>query len=177
VDPNEVDMWMGTLSKSFASVGGYIAGRKKLVEYLKYSVPGFVYSVGLAPPNAAAALEALRLMQAEPETVERLRENSRFFLRVSKELGLDTGPAVGAAVVPIIVGDSILCLELSAALGEKGINVQPIVYPAVDNESARLRFFISALHSEEQLRYAAETTKSTLEELRAKRDGGARAQL
>ena len=68
VDPRDVDFWMGTLSKSFGSCGGYIAGGKALVEYLKYTAPGFVYSVGISPPNAAAALASLRLLQEEPRT-------------------------------------------------------------------------------------------------------------
>ena len=75
VDPADVDIWMGTLSKSFGSCGGYIAGSKPLVEYLKYTAPGFVFSVGISPPNAAAALASLRLLEEEPERVARLTEN------------------------------------------------------------------------------------------------------
>lgn len=172
VNPKDVDMWMGTLSKSFASVGGYIAGSKALIEYLKYTAPGFVYSVGLAPPNTAAALASLHLMQKEPEVVERVRENSKFFLNACRSLGLDTGLAAGAAVVPVIVGDSMHCVRLSAMLKERGINVQPIVYPAVEDESSRLRFFISALHTREQLTYAAKTTHEALNELRSPETSG-----
>ena len=80
VDPADVDLWMGTLSKSFGSCGGYIAGSKALVEYLKYTAPGFVYSVGISPPNAAAALASLRLLEEEPERVAKLADNSRLFL-------------------------------------------------------------------------------------------------
>ena len=72
--PADVDLWMGTLSKSFGSCGGYIAGSKALVEYLKYTAPGFVYSVGISPPNAAAALASLRLLEEEPERVTQLAE-------------------------------------------------------------------------------------------------------
>lgn len=79
----DVDIWMGTLSKSFGSCGGYIAGTKALVEYLKYTSPGFVYSVGLSPPNAAAALASIRLLEAEPERVVRLRHRSRLFLELA----------------------------------------------------------------------------------------------
>ena len=80
VDRADVDIWMGTLSKSFGSCGGYIAGCRELVEYLKYTAPGFVYSVGMPPSNAAAALASLRLLEAEPERVARLQANSRLFL-------------------------------------------------------------------------------------------------
>jgi 8-amino-7-oxononanoate synthase len=166
IDPRDVDIWMGTLSKSFASCGGYIAGSKELIRYLKFTAPGFVYSAGITPPNAAAALKSLELMRAHPEVVERLRSRSRFFLELAKSKGLNCGHAIGAAVLPVIVGNSMDCLKLSEALAKKGINVQPIVYPAVEDDGARLRFFISALHSEEQLRYTVETTARELELIR-----------
>ena len=74
VAPSSVDLWMGTLSKSLASCGGYIAGSDELIEYLKYTAPGFVYSVGISPPNAATALAALEVLQREPQRVARLRD-------------------------------------------------------------------------------------------------------
>src|SRR6059058_4775759 len=106
VDPRAVDIWMGTLSKSLASCGGYIAGPGALVEYLKYTSPGFVYSVGIPPSNAAAALASLRKLDAEPRRVATLRERSAYFLARCREEGLDTGDAVGTPIVPVIVGDS-----------------------------------------------------------------------
>lgn len=152
VRPEDVDLWMGTLSKSLASCGGYIAGCAELVEYLKYSNSGFVYSVGLSPANAGAALAALRKLRAHPELVTAVRERSRLFLELSRQYGIDTGMSDGSAVVPCIVGSSHKCLLLSRALGERGINVQPILYPAVDEKLTRLRFFVTARHSEEQIR-------------------------
>src|SRR6185295_4332923 len=103
IDPGTVDIWMGTLSKSFGSCGGYIAGCRELVEYLKYTAPGFVYSVGLSPPNAAAALASLELLQEEPERVAQLAENSRLFLRLAKDAGLNTGLSNETPVVPVIL--------------------------------------------------------------------------
>jgi acyl-CoA synthetase (AMP-forming)/AMP-acid ligase II/7-keto-8-aminopelargonate synthetase-like enzyme/acyl carrier protein len=85
LDPTSVDIWMGTLSKSFGSCGGYIAGSRELVEYLKYTAPGFVYSVGMPPANAAAALASLELLKKEPERVKRLQDRSRLFLSLAKE--------------------------------------------------------------------------------------------
>jgi len=166
VDPRDVDIWMGTLSKSFASCGGYIAGSEALVRYLKYTAPGFVYSAGLPPANAAAALESLRLMEAEPEVVEQLRQRSRFFLDLLRARGIDTGDAIGAAVVPAIIGNSLECLRLSESLAKRGINVQPIVYPAVEDDAARLRFFISALHTEAQLLETADAVREELSKIR-----------
>jgi 8-amino-7-oxononanoate synthase len=167
VDPKDVDLWMGTLSKSFASCGGYIAGSKALVRYLKYTAPGFVYSAGITPPNAAAALKSLELMHREPETVERLRKRSRYFLEGAKRRGIDTGLAMGAAVVPAIVGNSLDCMRLSEALAAKRINVQPIVYPAVEDDASRLRFFVSALHTEEQLDRTLDTVRDELHRIRS----------
>jgi 8-amino-7-oxononanoate synthase len=151
IDPMDVDFWMGTLSKSFASCGGYIAGNESLIRYLKYTAPGFLYSVGMAPPNAAAALKALELMQRHPEIVEQLRQRSKLFLDLARSKGINTGPAVGIAVIPAIIGNSVRCMQLSQALVNRRINVQPIVHPAVEEDSARLRFFISAAHTEDEI--------------------------
>jgi 8-amino-7-oxononanoate synthase len=158
----DVDLWMGTLSKTFASCGGYIAGSRALVVYLKYTTPGFVYSVGLPPPNAAAALEALRQLEATPERVARLQERARLFLELARARGINTGMSKDSAVIPCIVGNSVHCLQLSEALLRRGINVQPILYPAVEEEAARLRFFVSATHTEKQIR---ETVEAVAEEL------------
>jgi len=148
----DVDLWMGTLSKSLASCGGYIAGSAELVEYLAYTAPGFVYSVGLPPSNAAAALAALNVLRAQPQRVTRLRDRAELFLKLSRERRLNTGLATGTPVVPIIVGSSIKSLRLARALFDRGINVQPILHPAVAEHSARLRFFITTHHTESQIR-------------------------
>src|SRR5439155_14078859 len=107
VDRADVDLWMGTMSKSLASCGGYVAGSKALVQYLKYTAPGLIYSVGISPANAGAALEALRQLKAHPEKVRRLHERARLFLQLAREKGIDTGFAGGSAVVPAILGNSL----------------------------------------------------------------------
>ncbi len=164
IDARTVDIWMGTLSKSFGSCGGYIAGCRELVEYLKYTAPGFVFSVGMPPSNAAAALAALRLIEEEPERVARVQARSKQFLRLARQRGLNTGLSNNTPVVPIIVGNSLHALKLSRRLFERGINVQPILYPAVEEEAARLRFFITACHSEMQI---VQTVNAVAEELGA----------
>jgi len=151
VDAREVDIWMGTLSKTFGSCGGYIAGTHALIEYLKYTSPGFVYSVGLPPSNAAAALAALRLLENEPERVAAVQHNSRFFLAEARKRGLNTGLSNNTPVVPVVIGNSLHALKLSHELFKRGINVQPILYPAVEEAATRLRFFITSMHSEEQI--------------------------
>ena len=154
VDPASIDILMGTLSKTLASCGGYIAGSGALIEYLKYTVPGFVYSVGITPPNAAAALASLRVLAAEPERVARVRDNARLFARYAREAGLDTGKSGAGGVVPVIVGDSARAVRISQALFAAGVNAAPMISPAVPNDEARLRFFVSSEHTEAQLRSA-----------------------
>ncbi|HJT36223.1 MAG TPA: aminotransferase class I/II-fold pyridoxal phosphate-dependent enzyme [Pirellulales bacterium] len=165
VNPADVDLWMGTLSKSFGSCGGYIAGSKAVVEFLKYSAPGFVYSVGISPSNAAAALASIRLLEREPQRVARLHQRAELFLSLAKEHGLNTGLSKDTPVVPIILGDSLQCLRLSQALQQRGINVQPIVHPAVEERASRLRFFITSNHSEEQIRYTIDALAEELAKL------------
>nr|WP_246522629.1 aminotransferase class I/II-fold pyridoxal phosphate-dependent enzyme [Neoroseomonas terrae] len=162
VDAREVDIWMGTLSKTLSGCGGYIAGNADLIAWLKHSAPGFVYSVGMAPALAAAALEALAILQAEPERVARVQRNAALFLRLAKEAGLDTGTSAGLAIVPVIVGSSVGAARLSQALFEQGINVQPILYPAVPDSSARLRFFLSSEHSEAQIRSTIDAVQAAM---------------
>jgi 8-amino-7-oxononanoate synthase len=163
VDPSEVDIWMGTLSKSLVSCGGYIAGSKELVDYLKVVAPGFVFSVGMAPPTAAAALAAIELLEREPERVRRVNERAGLFLRFARDGGLDVGSSIGASIVPIVTGSSIRAGRLAQALFRRGVNVQPILYPAVPERAARLRFFLTASHTEEQIR---DTVAILLEESR-----------
>src|SRR5215475_5954023 len=95
IDPCGVDIWMGTLSKTLGSCGGYICGCRDLIEILKYQAPGFVYSVGLPPPATAAALAALRTLKADPDRVARLQANGRLFLEEARKAGLDTMTSAG----------------------------------------------------------------------------------
>lgn len=162
ISRRDVDVWMGTLSKAIGSCGGYIAGSRALVEYLKYTSPGFVFAAGITPPNAAAALASFQVLEREPERIERLHARARLFLTLAREAGLDTGLSNGTPIIPVILGNSHLALRLSEALFERGINVQPILHPAVEERAARLRFFITAKHSERQIR---DTVKAVAEEL------------
>jgi len=161
----DVDIWMGTLSKALASCGGYIAGSRALVQYLKYTTPGFLYSVGLSPADAGAALAALRLLHAEPERVARLRRIAAHFLMRAKARGLDTGHSAGSAVVPVVVGASRVALGLSQALLAEGILAAPIIHPVVPESAARVRFFLSAAHTIEQVDDTVDTVGRVLDVL------------
>lgn len=128
---------MDTLSKTLAGCGGYVAGRRELIDYLRFATPGYVYLVGLPPPLTAIAIEALRIMRAEPERMAAPQCNRRAFLQTSQAAGLDTGTSIGAVIVPVIVGSSIHAAQAADFLFEEGINVHPIIYPAVPEHTVR----------------------------------------
>ena len=164
-NPRDVDIWMGTLSKTTASCGGYIAGSQALVTLLKGAAGGFVYSVGLPPALAASARTALELIDREPERVARMQSNGRLFYELACAHGLDTGVSVGCSVIPVIVGDSMRAAQLSNDLLAAGINVMPIIHPAVPEGLARLRFFITSEHTPEQIQFTVATTAEKLQAL------------
>jgi 8-amino-7-oxononanoate synthase len=151
VDPQRVDIWLGTLSKTLVSCGGYVAGSRALIDYLKLTAPGMVYSVGLPAPAAVAALTAIRLMQREPDRVARLQSNSQRFLATARAAGLDVGTSWGYAVIPVILGDSLRTITLADRLLSQGYNAFPIIPPGVPERSARLRFFISSEHTHAEI--------------------------
>jgi len=166
VNPANVDIWMGTLSKALASVGGCIAGSHALIEILKYTTPGFVYSVGLSPPVAAAALAACEVMPKETWRLAKLRDNGRFFLESAKARGLDTGLSIGASIIPVIVGNSPHAVFLSERLLKRGYNVFPAMLPGVAENQARLRFFMTSRHTPKQIEDALDAVAEELEAVR-----------
>ncbi|MBB4350341.1 MULTISPECIES: aminotransferase class I/II-fold pyridoxal phosphate-dependent enzyme [Rhizobiaceae] len=171
VDPQEVDIWMGTLSKTTSSCGGYIAGSQALADILKAEAGGFVYSVGLAPVLAAAAKAGLDILRSEPERTEELHRNGALFLQEARKAGLDTGLSVGFSVVPVLVGDSLRAVQLSNELLDDGVNALPIIHPAVPEGQARLRFFITCNHTDDQIRHAVEATARRLKALQERNFG------
>lgn len=162
VERSAVDVWMGTLSKALGACGGFVAGSESLVKYLKYTCPGVIYTVGLSPPSAAAALTAIRKLDTGDERVAALQARARQFLSLVKERGLNTGAAGGTPIVPVILGNSLHTLAAARMMQQRGISVPPIVPPAVREEGARLRFFVSALHTPEQLRATADAARDVL---------------
>ena len=165
---SDADIWMGTMSKSLASMGGWISGSKELIMYMRYTAPGFVYAAGVPPALGVAALTSLELMQQEPERVAKLQSNSKYFYDVLRARGIDTGPSLGLSpVIPVITGDSMIAMQLSQRLLDGGINAKPIIYPAVSEDSARLRFFLSSTHSEAELLQTANAIESILKDLRS----------
>lgn len=156
LDASDVEIWMGTISKALGSSGGYIAGQKEMIHYLKYTAPGFVYSTGISPADAGAALAAIQTMQSEPERLERLHSNAELFLKLCQKHNINTAEAGGTGIVPVIVGEPGPCIQLANTMYEHAINVQPILYPVVPRDACRLRFLLNSEHTEEQIRYTVE---------------------
>jgi len=167
VDPAEGDLWMGTISKALGAGGGYLAGAERIVRYLGFTTPAFVFSTACSPPNAAAALEGLRVIGREPWRVTRLRERSELFLKLAADCDLDTGSSGDTPVIPVIVGSSERAILVSQLLLERGINARPILYPAVRESLARVRFFITAEHDEEQIVQAVEAVADVMDATRS----------
>jgi 8-amino-7-oxononanoate synthase len=167
VPSRSVDILMGTLSKTLAGCGGYIAGDRSLIGYLRHSAPGFLFSVGLSPPDTAAAIAALGILEKEPERAQNLRDTARLFRYLARRHGLAVGGAEESPVVPLVIGDSERCVRLSLRLLELGINVQPIIHPAVAEDAARLRFFITTNHTEGHFRATLPLIARELEQLTA----------
>jgi 8-amino-7-oxononanoate synthase len=152
VDPDRIDLIVGTMSKTLASCGGYVCGKKQVIDWFRYTLPGFVYSVGLSPVILAAARTALRLMQEETWRIAKLADNAELFRTVAHEAGFSTGPAIGRGVVPILFSSDVETMWASQHLLENGYYVPPVVRIGVPKDGPRLRFFFSANHSEAEIR-------------------------
>jgi 7-keto-8-aminopelargonate synthetase-like enzyme len=147
-----VDIWMGTLSKSLASCGGYVAGNAELIWAIKMLGPGLCMFVAPpTPPQVAAAIAAFDLMVAEPERVARLRTSAANALAAARDGGWDTGSSDGTAIIPIILGASDRAATMSVGLLQAGINAAAVGYPAVSEGDARIRLFMSADHTDEHI--------------------------
>ena len=165
-DPAEVEIWMGTPSKTLAAAGGYIPGSRALIDLIKYTSPGLVFSVDLSPPAAAAATAEVDVMMREPWRAAALRRNGLFLLKQARRL--DTGLSIGASVVPVIVGNSPQTAMLPKGLLECGFNVVPAVFPGVAENQAQLRLFVTSEHTPEQI---ANVIGAVAEELPKIRNG------
>ena len=165
LDGRDIDIKMGTLSKGLGTCGGYLAGDHDLVEYLRYNLPGFVFSVGISPPLAAATMEAIRLLQEDPSIMASLHRNIRVFREEAKKRRLNTCLAGETAVLPILVGGDEEAYLLSTKLLEKGVFAPSAVYPAVPRGKARLRFCVISEHTPEQIVFALDTLVETAKEL------------
>jgi 8-amino-7-oxononanoate synthase len=149
----DVDLIMGTFSKSLAAIGGFIASTERVINYIKHHSRPFIFSASAAPASVAAVLAALDVMRDEPERIERLRENARFMKTELDALGFDTGSSQ-SPVIPIVVGELERCFKVWRWLSEQGIFVNPVVPPAVPPVRTMVRLSLTAGHTRQQLVWA-----------------------
>ena len=168
IEPRAIDIRIGTLSKAIPSVGGFAAVHAHVGALLRYSSHARVFSAAMTPPDAAAALAGLEILEREPERVTRLRQNAATFRARLAEHGMDTFGSE-TAIVPVRVGDVLRTLSTAHSLLDRGVYVNPILSPGVPVGSERLRCFVTATHSEEDLLLAADTIADVVREARSPR--------
>ena len=151
----QVDLIMGTFSKSLAAIGGFIAGSERVINYLMHNARPFLFSASAAPASVAAVLAALEVMAREPERFERLWTNARFLNEGLERLGFATGKSA-SPIIPILVGDWQRCLQVWKFLQEQGIFVNPVLPPAVPPGHCLIRLSVTAGHTRQQLATALE---------------------
>jgi glycine C-acetyltransferase len=148
-----VDIQVGTLSKAIGALGGYVAGSRALIEFLYHRARPFLFSTSHPPAVAASCLAAIDVLESEPELIERLWDNTRFFKSGLQSLGFDTG-ASESPITPVIVGDAALAMKLSDVLFENGVFAQGIGFPTVPHGKARVRTIVTATHTRDELQFA-----------------------
>jgi 8-amino-7-oxononanoate synthase len=146
----DVDLVVGTCSKSFASVGGFIVGDAKIIDYIQHMSRSMIFSAALPPASVASISKAIDIIESEPERIKKLWDNSDYLLKRFKELGFDTGETQ-TPIIPIIIGDDTLTFSMWKALYEAGLFTTPVVSPAVPPKRSLLRVVVSATHTREQL--------------------------
>ena len=147
---DEADLIMGTFSKSFASLGGFIAGDDDVVHYVQHHARSLIFSASMSPANTAAALAALHVMEEEPERIERVNEIADYMRTEFRQMGFDVGNTV-TPIIPIIIGDDMPTMVAWKALYEAGVYTNPVIPPAVPSGSSLLRTSYMATHTDEQL--------------------------
>ena len=160
-----VDIQVGTLSKAIGALGGYVAGSRALIEFLHHRARPFLFSTSHPPAVAAACIGALDVLMEEPQLIDRLWENTRFFKGGLNALGFNTGLSE-SPITPVIVGDGALALRLSDRLFEEGVFAQGIVFPTVARDKARVRTIVAGTHTREELQFALDAFGKVGRELR-----------
>ena len=160
-----VDVELGTLSKAFGVVGGYLAAESLLIDYYEQSGRPYLFSSALTVPDTAAALKAVEILMESDELVRRLWDNAKYFKEQMQSLGFDTGHSQ-TPITPIMLGESKVAQEFSAKLFEKGVFATPIFYPTVPKGKARIRVMISAAHTKEDLDFGLKAFEEVGKELK-----------
>jgi 8-amino-7-oxononanoate synthase len=151
----EVDMIMGTFSKSLASLGGFVAGDEIIIDYLKHKARSLIFSASMTPASVASVIAALEIIQSEPERIEQLWSNTRYAKQLLLEEGFELGPTE-SPIIPVYVRDNHKTFMLTKILQEEGIFVNPVVSPAVPSDASLIRFSLMATHTFSQIEEAVE---------------------
>src|ERR671912_277083 len=159
-----VDVQVGTLSKAIGALGGYVAGTRDLIEFLYHRARPFLFSTSHPPAVTAACIAALDVLMEEPEIIDRLWENTRFFKAGLERLGFNTGLSE-SPITPVIAGDGAKAMRLSDRLFEEGVFAQGIAFPTVARDRARVRTIVTATHTREDLQYALDAFEKVGREL------------
>jgi glycine C-acetyltransferase len=159
-----VDVQVGTLSKAFGSLGGYVAGNTALIEFLYHRARPFLFSTSHPPSVVLSCLAALDVLMDEPQIIERLWENTRFFKEGLRRLGFDTGLSE-SPITPVIAGEGAKAMQLSDKLFARGVFAQGIAFPTVPRDKARVRTIVTATHTREDLQYALDAFEAVGREL------------
>jgi glycine C-acetyltransferase len=159
-----VDVQVGTLSKALGSLGGYVAGTKDFIEFLHHRARPFLFSTSHPPGVAAACIAALDILEQEPELIDKLWDNTRFFKKGLEELGFNTGISE-SPITPVIAGEGAKAMALSDRLFQEGVFAQGIAFPTVARDKARVRTIVSAAHTREELQFALDVFKKVGREL------------
>ena len=161
---DNVDLIMGTFSKSLASIGGFIAGDLDTMNYLKHNARSLIFSASIAPANAASVIAALDLIQHEPERIQKLWDNTHYALAALKNAGFDTGHSV-TPIIPIIIRDDYKTFQMTKLCLERGVFVNPVVSPAVPSTSSLIRYSLMATHTKEQIDRSVEVMTKIAHEI------------
>ena len=152
---DEVDMQIGTFSKSLASLGGFIASTSDVIDYLKHTSRSLIFSASMTPSSAASVMEAIHIIREEPEHLENLWKNTHLSMRLFKEIGFEVGHTQ-SPIIPIYIRDNMKTFAFSKLCFEDGLFINPVVSPAVPNEESLIRFSLMANHTEAQIQKATD---------------------
>jgi 8-amino-7-oxononanoate synthase len=152
---DQVDLIMGTFSKSLASLGGFIAADADTIDYLKHRARALMFSASMPPASVASVIAALDIIESEPERIAKLWDNTNYAMKLLLEEGFDLGPTE-SPILPIYVRDNMKTFQVTRHLQDTGIFVNPVVSPAVPSDSSLLRFSLMATHTFEQIEEAIE---------------------
>jgi 7-keto-8-aminopelargonate synthetase-like enzyme len=163
---NEVDLIMGTFSKSLASIGGFIAADKNVIEYLKHHARSLMFSASIPPAATASALAALTVLKENPGMIKKLWDNTNYAIQKFRKESFEIGPTE-TPIIPIYIRDTEKTFLMAKILLDNGVFVNPVVSPAVSNEDSLIRFSLMATHSIEQIDYAIDTIKKVAQQINA----------